>query len=100
MAGRGGRLRAVNADDAGLSCAQVHMPDRISRTASAQSADLIGNSERDLAAKRLGFGDTGFDHLQARFMREPVGGNKIGHAAIPPDPHQLGDTKTMLALAL
>jgi hypothetical protein len=65
----------------------------ISRTASAQSAALIGNSERDLAAKRLGFSDTGFDHLQARFMREPVGG-------IPPDPHQLDDTKTMLALAL
>jgi hypothetical protein len=46
-----------------------------------QAAALVGHGERDLAAKRVGLGDAGVDHFQARFMREPVSGNKIGHAA-------------------
>jgi len=46
-----------------------------------QPAALIDHRQRDLAAERLGLGHAGLDHLQARFMGEPVSGNKIGHAA-------------------
>jgi hypothetical protein len=77
------------------------LPRAVHHQKADQPAALIDHGERDLAAERLCLGDANLDHLQARFMGEPVGGNKIGHAALPPRSRSIGnDTKTVLPSAL
>jgi hypothetical protein len=69
---RGGDRLALRGDDRKVPRAVHHQK-------SNQPAALIDHRERDLATESLGLGDASGDHFQARFMREPASGNKIGH---------------------
>ncbi len=42
-------------------------------------AALVDHRKADLAAERVGLGDAGGKHLEARFLGEPVGGDDVGH---------------------